>query len=159
MTVTYGFADGVNIAAEIRGQSKLFLNGSKTPEPDLGVIEGADPKENDEPARCRNFIDAVRANNRELLCAEVVEPHRSTAYPLPGNIAWRLGREVHFDPKTERFAGDAEADGPLTRRYRAPYAVPEKVQPIQNQTVPQRNGRTRSSTSSTPRPGRFGMGM
>ena len=158
MTLTYAFADGVNIVTEIRGRftnpeadadtgvifygskgylaierdrthgrSKLFLNGSKTPEPDLGAIEGWDPKENDQAAHYRNFIDAVRANNRGLLRAEVHETHLSTAYPLLGNIAYRLGRGLRFDAKTERFAGDAEADRMLPRRFRAPFTVPEKV--------------------------------
>ena len=118
---------GANDRVRTQGRSKRFLNGGKTPEPDLGAIEGWNPKENDQAAHYRNFIDAVRANNRKLLCAEVQETHLSTAYPLLGNIAYRLGRELRFDPKTERFAGDAEADRMLTRRFRAPYAVPEKV--------------------------------
>jgi hypothetical protein len=32
-----------------------------------------------------------------------------------------------MDPKTEKFKGNAEADKLLTRDYRAPYVVPEKV--------------------------------
>jgi hypothetical protein len=62
-----------------------------------------------------------------LLRAEVNETHLTTAYALLGNIAYRLGREVRFDPQTERFAGDSEADRMLTRQFRAPYAVPERV--------------------------------
>ena len=157
MTVTYGFADGVNLVTEIRGRftnpeadaetaaifygskgylaierdrthgrSKVFLNGSKKPEPDLGTLEGADPKENEQVAHYRNFIDAVRAKKREMLRAEVNETHISTSYCLLGNIAYRLGREVRFDGRRERFANDAEADRMLTRVYRAPYVVPEK---------------------------------
>jgi hypothetical protein len=38
-----------------------------------------------------------------------------------------LGEFLKFDPKTERFIGNAEADKMLTREYRAPYVVPEKV--------------------------------
>ena len=44
-----------------------------------------------------------------------------------GNIAYRLGRKLKFDPKAEKFVGDTEADGMLTRHYRAPFVVPETV--------------------------------
>lgn len=38
-----------------------------------------------------------------------------------------LGEFLKMDPKTEKFIGNAEADKLLTRKYRAPYVVPEKV--------------------------------
>ena len=41
--------------------------------------------------------------------------------------SYRMGRTLNIDPKTERFIGDPEADKLLTREYRAPYVVPEKV--------------------------------
>jgi len=43
------------------------------------------------------------------------------------NIAYRVGRQLKFDGKTEKFVGDAEADALLTRPYRAPYVIPDKV--------------------------------
>ncbi|MDB6152102.1 MAG: oxidoreductase domain protein [Chthoniobacteraceae bacterium] len=38
-----------------------------------------------------------------------------------------LGEFLKMDPATERFVGNAEADQLLTREYRAPFIVPEKV--------------------------------
>ena len=38
-----------------------------------------------------------------------------------------LGEFLKMDPKTEKFIGNADADDLLTRKYRAPYIVPEKV--------------------------------
>ncbi len=38
-----------------------------------------------------------------------------------------FAEHLSFDPKTEKFIGNAEADKLLTRQYRAPYIVPEKV--------------------------------
>jgi len=38
-----------------------------------------------------------------------------------------FGEYLKFDPKTEKFIGNAEADKLLTREYRAGFVVPEKV--------------------------------
>jgi hypothetical protein len=43
------------------------------------------------------------------------------------NISYRVGRSIHFDAKTQTIPGDAEANRLLTRKYRAPFVVPEKV--------------------------------
>jgi predicted dehydrogenase len=42
---------------------------------------------------------------------------------------YRMGRRLTFDPKTERFTGDGsdDANALLTRKYRAPFVVPESV--------------------------------
>jgi len=39
----------------------------------------------------------------------------------------RVGRKLEFDAATEAFKGDADANALLTRKYRAPYTVPEKA--------------------------------
>jgi hypothetical protein len=38
-----------------------------------------------------------------------------------------LGRPLKIDPQREKFIGDPEADKLLTREYREPFVVPEKV--------------------------------
>jgi hypothetical protein len=43
------------------------------------------------------------------------------------NISYRVGRTVNFDPKTMTITGDSEASKMMTRDYRKPYVVPEKV--------------------------------
>ncbi|MBI3666767.1 MAG: gfo/Idh/MocA family oxidoreductase, partial [Acidobacteria bacterium] len=43
------------------------------------------------------------------------------------NISCRLGRTIEFDPATEQVLHDGEASRMLTRNYRAPFVVPEKV--------------------------------
>src|SRR5262249_7713003 len=40
---------------------------------------------------------------------------------------YRLGRRLTVDVKKETFVGDKEADALLTREYRKPFVVPEKV--------------------------------
>ncbi|HYW80177.1 MAG TPA: Gfo/Idh/MocA family oxidoreductase [Thermoguttaceae bacterium] len=40
---------------------------------------------------------------------------------------YKLGRKLNFDPKTEKYLDDPEANEYLTRAYRAPFVVPENV--------------------------------
>jgi hypothetical protein len=40
--------------------------------------------------------------------------------------AHKAGRKLVFDPKTETFPTDAEANKLLTRTYREPYVPPER---------------------------------
>ncbi len=74
-----------------------------------------------------NFLAAVRSGNRSDLTCDIKEGFYSSALPLLGNIAYRLGRELRFDGEAEKFVDDAEADKMLTREYRDPYVVPEQV--------------------------------
>ena len=74
-----------------------------------------------------NFISAVRAHDKKLLNAPVETAHLASALAHLGNIAYRTGRTLNFDPVTEKFIGDEEANAYLTRPPRAPYIVPDKV--------------------------------
>jgi len=69
----------------------------------------------------------VLARDPKRLAAEIVEGHRSSALCHLGNIAYRTGRALDFDGKTETFPGDTRANGLLTREYRSPFTMPEKV--------------------------------
>jgi hypothetical protein len=42
-------------------------------------------------------------------------------------MSYQLGRTLKLNPKTEQFIGDDAASALLTRPYRAPFVVPEKV--------------------------------
>jgi predicted dehydrogenase len=90
---------------------------------------GSDPNvlTSEERPHYKNFVDAIRANDPKVLTCGIEEGHLSSALPHLANIAYRVGRKLKFDGKTEKFVSDAEADKLLTREYRAPYAVPEKV--------------------------------
>ncbi|MFO0952352.1 MAG: gfo/Idh/MocA family oxidoreductase, partial [Isosphaeraceae bacterium] len=70
---------------------------------------------------------AVRARDPKIQHGPVETAHTASGLAHLGNIAYRLGRKLRFDPKTEKFIGDSEADTYLTRNYRAPYVVPEVV--------------------------------
>jgi predicted dehydrogenase len=75
----------------------------------------------------KNFIDAVRAHDKSMLNGPVETAHLSSGLAHLGNIAYRLDRVLTFDPQKEKFVNDPEADKMLTREYRAPYIVPDKV--------------------------------
>jgi hypothetical protein len=53
--------------------------------------------------------------------------HLSCGLTHLGEIAYRAGRVLHFDPGREKFIGDAEADKMLTKEYREPWSVPDPV--------------------------------
>ncbi len=74
-----------------------------------------------------NFIEAVRTRKRETLNAEIEEGAMSCVLMHLANVSYRLGRTLHWDEKTWTVKGDAEANKMLTREYRKPYVVPEKV--------------------------------
>jgi len=74
-----------------------------------------------------NFVEAVHSRKPELLHAEILEGHLSSALCHLANISYRLGRSLDFDPKAETFASDPEASAMLTREYRAPFTMPERV--------------------------------
>ena len=74
-----------------------------------------------------NFVNAVRAPDPVSFNKSIEDGFYSCAVIHLGNIAYRLGRTLTFDPATLRFPGDAEANAMLSREYRAPYAVPDKV--------------------------------
>ena len=74
-----------------------------------------------------NFIDAVRAHDKSMLNGPVETAHLSSALAHLGNISYQLGRQLKFDPDSEVFLNDPQANAMLTRNYRAPFVVPEKV--------------------------------
>jgi predicted dehydrogenase len=74
-----------------------------------------------------NFIEAVRKHDKSILNGPVETAHLSSGLAHLGNIAYKLERVLTFDPKTERFVNDAEADKMLTRDYREGFEVPDKV--------------------------------
>jgi len=74
-----------------------------------------------------NFVDAIRAPDPASFNTGIEDGFYSCAVIHLGNIAYRLGRTLTFDPATLMFPGDAEANALLTREYRAPFVVPDRV--------------------------------
>lgn len=102
-----------------RGYFQVYLG--KKDEKGPGMSEG--PRGH--PEHMYNFLDCVRSRQQPAANAEVA--HLSCGLTHLGEIAYRIGRVLHFDPDREKFIGDAEADKMLTKKYREPWAVPDPV--------------------------------
>lgn len=93
----------------------------------LGQKKEPGPKNRAGGDHYKNFVDAVRAHDKSILNGPVETAHLASGLAHLGNIAYRTGRTLNFDPKTETFPGDEEANAYLTRPARPPYVVPDKV--------------------------------
>jgi predicted dehydrogenase len=141
-TVRWEYPDGTAIVGEIRGlytaepmswdffgtkghlhmdddHYQLTLGRNKQPEPPVDAL----PEVN----HYANWVEAVRANDRTLLNAEIRETALSTNMCHIGNIAYRVGHELTFDPAGEHFRDCAEANALLKRSGRPPYTIPDEV--------------------------------
>ncbi|MCK4966301.1 Gfo/Idh/MocA family oxidoreductase [bacterium] len=74
-----------------------------------------------------NFIECVRSRRWQDLNADIQEGHMSTTMMHLGNIAFRTGRTLTFNPYAEKFVNDEDADSYLTKKYRHPYVMPDEV--------------------------------
>jgi len=68
-----------------------------------------------------NFLDCVRTRQQPICTVEAA--HRSTTVSLICDIAMRLERRLKWDPVSEKFPGDDEANRMLSRAMRAPWQV------------------------------------
>jgi predicted dehydrogenase len=74
----------------------------------------------------RNFIDCVYSGEPTITTCEI--GHRSISIAHLANIGLRLGRkQVKWDPKAERFVGDAAADKLLAAPMRGKWTLDMKV--------------------------------
>lgn len=90
-------------------------------------VKYQEPTRWDTTPHMRNFVAAVRSRKHTDLTADIEVGHLSAALCHMANISYRTGRKLQFDPAKERFVNDAEANRLVTRQYRAPYVVPERV--------------------------------
>jgi len=68
-----------------------------------------------------NFIDCVHSRGATL--SDIESQHRSVSTCHLANISMRLGRPLDWDPQTELFLGDAEANSWLHRDQRSGFEV------------------------------------
>jgi predicted dehydrogenase len=68
-----------------------------------------------------NFLDCVRSRRRPIM--DVAIGHRVTSLCVLGNIAFRVGRKLQWDPVKEEFVGDEAANRWLTPTMRPPWRL------------------------------------
>lgn len=95
--------------AKIAAEPKSLLDGVA-----MDGMAGTDPS-----AHARNFLDCVKS--RGLTASNSIATRSSHVACFAATTAWQLGRKVVFDPATESFVNDDEANRLRSRARRAPW--------------------------------------
>ncbi len=126
------FHAGVGVGNLFYGNEGYYVEGQGFYDKKNKLIEVGE-KEHPRPeseGAFQNFLNAVRSGNKEDNYANMEDAHISCATGHLGNISYQLGRSLNFDPKTERFVNDPEADALLRHAYEPGFEVPELAKPI-----------------------------
>lgn len=116
--VFYG-TDGYMVFSR-RGAFSVFL-GNKN---ERGPTEGKDLRgQRGYAEHMADFLDAVRSRRLETR-ARAEFAHNSCALVHLGEIAYRTGGQVNFDPQKQQFVDNDDANELLTKGYRDPYGLP-----------------------------------
>jgi predicted dehydrogenase len=128
--------DGTQVICTGKGENgvKSIGEGGAWIFVDRSKIEASDPKLLEEPLpegatklevsrnHMRNFFEAAASRNRPI--CDVAIGHRSATVCHIGNISLRLGgRKLVWNPRDERFFGDALANQMLSREMRKPWRL------------------------------------
>ena len=68
-----------------------------------------------------NWLECIATRRRPVMDLDI--GHRVTTWPHLGNIAYRLGRKLRWDPVTERFPDDDQANRLLQAANRQPWRL------------------------------------
>jgi len=72
------------------------------------------------------WLKAIRSRKAEDMTAPATAGHLSCVHCHLGNVAYRIGRSLEFDPATEQFKNDDEANKLIKRQeYRKGFEVPQ----------------------------------
>jgi hypothetical protein len=127
--ITYRFADGLEWTYQTKAPYFIIEGDEGWIRADFTRMDAnpkslltLQPKPEDQTFRLKSekqdFIDCVRNREQTLEPAEV--GHRVTSLGLLGHISIRLGRKLTFDPVTELFDDDDEANAYLDTPIRDP---------------------------------------
>ncbi|MCX6288368.1 MAG: Gfo/Idh/MocA family oxidoreductase [Bacteroidetes bacterium] len=126
--ITYTYADGCKIildgeatdpnAAYIEGPKGKLFAGFKSDIPNLKEKIAMMP---DPAPQVTNFLDAVKY--RTPFALNESNGFRSCTIINMGKIALQLGRTLHFDPDTQEFLNDTEANFLINPPMRGPWSI------------------------------------
>lgn len=125
------YGDKGILVVEGYSKYKTYLGKDRTPgkSGDDGQMEasGMNRGSGGTDGHFQNFIEAVRKHDASLLNGPIETGHLSSGLAHLGNIAYRTGKVLTFNPESEKFVNDPEADKMLSRNYREGFEVPEIV--------------------------------
>lgn len=133
--VTHTYADGRKLIATNEGENGAHFEGEEGwVFVSRGTIKASDQRLLDDPLPSNatrlyesndhtgDFLDCMRSRKQPICDAEI--GHRSVSICHLGNISLRLsGRRLNWNPKTERFIGDEEANLFVSRPMRRPWRI------------------------------------
>ena len=98
-------------------KGSMVMAGSKARVLDLNdkTVREIDAR-GDDRVHFSNFVDAIRKGT--LLRAPIEDAEKSTTLCHLGNIAWRSGQTVNFDPRMRTVLGDKKTRALAGRNYR-----------------------------------------
>ena len=110
--------DRLKEAAFIEGPKGKIMKGFKSSIPDLDkkLAELKDP----EP-QITDFVEAVKT--RKKFALNELNGHRSCTLINMAKIALQTGRRLRFDPKSQRFIDDKDANSYILQPYRGPWKL------------------------------------
>ena len=118
--------DGADIGNIFYGtEGYMVVKGYNYYETFLGRDRKPGPTRREGGDHYKNFIEAVVARDASKLNGPVETAHLSSGLAHLGNVAYRVGRSLTFDPASEKFVNDKEANALLSRKARAPYSSPD----------------------------------
>ena len=95
------------------GKTILSDDSLQSVEPD---IEGTNPRDH-----IRNFLDCVKTRRQPTCNADVIRSSHVACHASA--LSWYLNRTLKFDPQTETFINDDEANRLRSRADRAPWTL------------------------------------
>jgi len=133
--LTYQYANGVTLICKSAIDASVRVEGTdgwvqcpwatlKRVQPRSPSPKSARKKFTREPAaggEQRDFLDCVKSREETYAPAEV--GHRTATVCHMGNIALQLGRKLEWNPDTEQFINDDEANKKLSRPMRSPWTL------------------------------------
>src|SRR5690606_41615907 len=103
--------DGVGICNIVSGsEGYMVVKGYDFYETFLGRDRKPGPTRKAGGDHFKNFIDAVVARDTSVQNGPVETVHLSSGLAHLGNIAYRTGRALTFDPDSQKFVNDKEAN-------------------------------------------------
>jgi len=133
--IEFTYASGLKIIMTDTGQNRhgvkfvgekgwIFTRGHIEAEPRSLLSEEIGPNEIHlyrSLNHARNFLDCVKSRAETITPPEIA--HRATSTALLGGIVCQLGRKLRWNPQTEHFHDDAEAERLLSYPMRTPWNV------------------------------------